>query len=373
MSYSSNQIINSEEQEKFKNTFAIQNMIKAHNSGEKNFSFECKISSDADSINLSWLSVYCRFIVEPKTRDLLAFIYIYDVSKTKSAETIIKKISAVEYDFLNIINLKNRQAETQYRKDNIVPNVPGLGKIKPYDSSIKRIIQMYVEKATSDKRELESLYRKLELENIIEELEHQEKYDISFPIIDVDGKIHRKKWQYIYLDDERQQIVHSQSDITHVYEEEIRQKKALEEALIAAEQANKAKTEFLSRMSHEIRTPMNAIIGMSELAQQSVHNTEQVIDCISKVSNSAKFLLSLINDILDMSRIESGRTVLARDVIDFSTFIENINVICEAQATQKKVHFISKINGDVSTPFMGDKTKLQQILIILLSSIQMYL
>ena len=368
VSYCSDQIINSEEQEKFENTFSIQNMIKTYNSGEKSISFECKISSDTDSINLSWLSVYCRFIVEPKTRDLLAFIYIYDVSKTKSAETIIKKISAVEYDFLNIINLKNGQAETQYRKDNIVPNVPGLGKIKPYDSSIKRIIQMYVEKATSDKRELESLYRKLELENIIEELEHQEKYDISFPVIDVDGTIHRKKWQYIYLDDERQQIVHSQSDITHVYEEEIRQKKVLEEALIAAEQANKAKTEFLSRMSHEIRTPMNAIIGMSELAQQSVHNTEQVIDCISKVSNSAKFLLSLINDILDMSRIESGRTVLARDVIDFSTFIENINVICEAQATQKKVHFISKINGDVSTPFMGDKTKLQQILINIISN-----
>ncbi len=83
-------------------------------------------------------------------------------------------------------------------------------------------------------------------------------------------------------------------------------KEELAAALVAAEQANAAKTDFLSRMSHEIRTPMNAIIGMSTIAAKAIGDDEQVEECISKIGISSRFLLSLINDILDMSRIEKA-------------------------------------------------------------------
>ncbi len=101
----------------------------------------------------------------------------------------------------------------------------------------------------------------------------------------------------------------ARTDVTDIVEKEKHQKEELASALVAAEQANAAKTDFLSRMSHEIRTPMNAIIGMSTIAAQAIGNDEQVADCISKIGISSRFLL-LINDILDMSRIESGKCFL---------------------------------------------------------------
>ena len=82
-----------------------------------------------------------------------------------------------------------------------------------------------------------------------------------------------------------------------------------------------AKTEFLSRMSHEIRTPMNAIIGMTAIALSALDNKERISDCLAKIGISARFLLSLINDILDMSRIESGRMNLAHEKFDFEEMI----------------------------------------------------
>lgn len=368
IAYCAEQISTSEQKEEFLKIFNLPNLEKSFNSGEKSINYECKIKSPIKGNKLNWLNICCRIAIEPKTEDLFAFFYIYNISEEKSQQNIIQRISTIEYDFLNIIDIELGQAETQYKKPNIVPNVPDLGKTKPYNSTVNKIIKMYVEEVASSAEEIDSLYKKLQLENIIKELETSEKFAVSFPIKDIDGKVSRKKWQFIYLDNDKHQIIHSQSDVTKVYEEEIHQKEILKNALIAAEQANKAKSEFLSRMSHEIRTPMNAIIGMSELAQQSVHNTEVVIDSISKVSSSAKFLLSLINDILDMSRIESGRTVLSSDNISFGDFVENINVICEAQAKQKGINFLTKINGEITPYLIGDKTKLQQILINIISN-----
>ena len=113
----------------------------------------------------------------------------------------------------------------------------------------------------------------------------------------------------------------------------------LRTALGAAEAANNAKTEFLSRMSHEIRTPMNAIIGMTAIALSALDNKERISDCLAKIGISARFLLSLINDILDMSRIESGRMSLAHEKFDFEEMINGLNSLFYPQAEEKGLKF----------------------------------
>ncbi|MEG1396413.1 MAG: response regulator, partial [Oscillospiraceae bacterium] len=153
-----------------------------------------------------------------------------------------------------------------------------------------------------------------------------------------------------------------------IYNEEQQKNQALRDALAAAQQASTAKSEFLSRMSHEIRTPMNAIIGMSTLAAGCVNDPEQVASYLSKVGISARFLLSLINDILDMSRIESGKVLIRREKIPFEEFLNGINSICYAQAQQKGVEYDAILTSFTEDYYLGDAMKLQQVLVNIIAN-----
>ena len=143
---------------------------------------------------------------------------------------------------------------------------------------------------------------------------------------------------------------------------------ALEVALSAAEAANKAKTAFLSSMSHEIRTPMNAIIGLSSLALRHEDLPPETVEYLTKIGESSKHLLGLINDILDMSRIESGRLVLRKEEFSFREMLEQINTMVMSQCGEKGLKYECSVTGGVSDYYIGDDMKLKQVLINILSN-----
>lgn len=143
---------------------------------------------------------------------------------------------------------------------------------------------------------------------------------------------------------------------------------ALVEALSAAEEANKAKTAFLSNMSHEIRTPMNAIIGLDSLALKDEKLTPQTKEYLQKIGGSARHLLGLINDILDMSRIESGRLVLRKEEFSFGDMLEQINTMVTSQCSDKGLRYECRLNSHVDDYYIGDDMKLKQVLINILSN-----
>ncbi len=119
----------------------------------------------------------------------------------------------------------------------------------------------------------------------------------------------------------------------------------LKEALAASEQASRAKTSFLSNMSHEIRTPMNAIIGLDNIALRDQALAPHTREQLEKIGASAKHLLGIINDILDMSRIESGRMALRDEEFSFRDFLDQINVMINGQCVDKGLHFECNIIG----------------------------
>ena len=143
---------------------------------------------------------------------------------------------------------------------------------------------------------------------------------------------------------------------------------AAEDALKVAESASKAKSTFLSNMSHDIRTPMNAIIGFATLALDDIRDGKKVEDYLSKILSSSKHLLGLINDILDMSRIESGKVVLEEQETDLVTTLQELQSIMEGQAKERKIKLHVDYSNLRDRHVYCDKTRLNQVMFNLLAN-----
>jgi len=162
-------------------------------------------------------------------------------------------------------------------------------------------------------------------------------------------------------------VVMAVMDVDEQVRKDIRQKEVVEEALVEAEEANRAKSNFLSNMSHDIRTPMNAILGFTLLAQEHVEEKEEVQGYLEKISSAGKHLLSLINDILDMSRIESGKISIQEDEVSLRDVIQEVRNLIQPMAEAQAQNF--DIHVDITNNYVFcDKLRLNQVLINLLGN-----
>lgn len=202
-------------------------------------------------------------------------------------------------------------------------------------------------------------------ENFMEIIDSEDRQVVDLRFCVGDGYIWMRYILVPYInDDTTSSIVVGVEDIT---EEKLHQVR-LEDSKNRAENENKAKTNFLFNMSHDIRTPMNAIKGFSELAWKHIDDKEKVKDCLCKVNNSSEQLMKLINDVLDMSRIESGKVEMARESINLQSICVACCSIIEGQLIGREIEFDKVIPGGESTRLIGDELHLRQILINILGN-----
>jgi len=152
-------------------------------------------------------------------------------------------------------------------------------------------------------------------------------------------------------------------NITELKREELRNRMALKEAFQAAEAANHAKSDFLSRMSHDIRTPMNAIMGMTTVAAMNIDDKERLKDCLNKITLSSRHLLALINDVLDMSKIESGKVTLSEEEFNIAKMLDNLLAIIHPQIQEKNQQLKVNISNIIHEDVIGDPLHLQQVFV----------
>ena len=163
-------------------------------------------------------------------------------------------------------------------------------------------------------------------------------------------------------------------DITDITEQRELQKKLeeqseqLKEALDFAEKANQAKSDFLARMSHDIRTPMNAIVGMTAIAGAHVDDKERVLDCLNKITGASKLLLSLINEVLDMSKIESGRLKLSDDELNIGELLQDLIIMMQPEIRSKQHQLDIHLMGMQHENVIGDMQRIKQVLMNILSN-----
>ncbi len=149
---------------------------------------------------------------------------------------------------------------------------------------------------------------------------------------------------------------------------DIEAKNVLQQALSAAQNAEAARRDFLSRMSHELRTPINAIVGMRAIAEMSLGDSEKTADCLKKIDVASKYLLELVNDVLDMSKIESGNMKLDYGVFDLDAMLESISSIIYPRSVEKKQSFETELLGVKQKLFFGDEMRIRQIVLNFLTN-----
>lgn len=235
------------------------------------------------------------------------------------------------------------------------------GTVFPYEEIISRWVKENVH--PDDKERIEKAFG---MENISQVFSKQEEYVGTYRSLEC-GEYHNYRFDFRKIDDEGNVVAGFQI-VDEIIEEQKKQEEALTKALEAAEQANRAKSTFLSSMSHDIRTPMNAIVGFTALAQKHMKEPEKVKEYLENISTSSAHLLNLINDILDMSRIESGTVKLEEKPLHLSYVFRDLKTMIQGQVDSRGLHLSVDTKHLIHQDVIADKLRFNQMILNLVSN-----
>ncbi|MFR1724898.1 PAS domain-containing protein [Emergencia timonensis] len=284
-----------------------------------------------------------------------------DITESVREQQGLLNMIAYTFELAGFIDINSRSF-TMYTRQTVLQN------LSPF---IEEDYALAAERFTSrfcTEEEREEVRTQFNMETMQKRLaEKPAGYDFVFNY-QTEDSTRFKQINVLWGDENHQTICMVRADVTDMLTAERQAKQALEQALDLAEEANRAKSGFLSSMSHDIRTPMNAIVGMTTLAAAQIDNRERVADCLQKISISSKHLLSLINDVLDMSKIERSNITLNYMKIDLPELVEQLSAIMSPQAKDGGLQLNIRLEALKHPAFYGDSLRISQIFINILSN-----
>ena len=284
-----------------------------------------------------------------------------DITESVREEQGLLNMMAYTFELMGNLNIGTGRF-TMYTREAVLKNLSPYT-VENYEDEIDGFAKVY-----GMGEEGEELQKEFYIETILERLSEQPAgYDFVFPHRSEAG-LRYKQINVLWGDENHSTVCMVRADVTDMLTSERKAKQELKRALELAEEANRAKSDFLSTMSHDIRTPMNAIMGMTTLALANMDNRERLKDCLHKISISNKHLLSLINDILDMSKIEQSVIPLNHMPIYLGELIEQLTAIIMPQAREAGLQLNIQTEGVTRRHFYGDPLRINQVLINLLSN-----
>ena len=346
----------------FRETFGREALLDTFSKGQTAVSLEHVFVTFRNQ--QVWAKTTVEMIQNPETSDIEAVIYAVDISGQKEKEVLINGVVGAEFDFITQLSAITGHY-SMYTQNNEHLILPVLTGYDYYEKNVEFIRQYVAED------QIEQCIEESRVENMVRRLDSEGDYFTYYLSRNPDGTVGHKRLHIFYSDESTKTICLVRTDITRDYQEQEKKNDALREALALAEHANQAKSSFLSKMSHDIRTPMNAIVGMTELAQQDIDDRERVMESLSVIATSSQHLLTIINDILDMSLIESGNMALSSEHFDLPTELQSVGEIAGVLFDAKGQRF--ELTQQLShTQYTGDITHLKRVLLNLLNNAAKY-
>ena len=321
------------DRENYINTFDTKVLLDRFHKGEGPTSLV--IFSKRQSGRQCFIKYSASMRKDPVTGDVIVLGVETEYNAQMVTEVMNDKILAKQYDMVcYIVNGSYGVA---------IGDASHIGKGSIFPKKRNGIYMNYLREqvipaASKKEHSEEELLKMLSPETIAKNLSESEPYTVDVTC-EIGGEIFNKRFMFYVVDQKTKFYILLKSDITDVLRQQRERNEQLARALEEAHQANVAKTAFLSNMSHEIRTPMNAIIGLDSIALKEPNLSERTKEQLEKIGASARHLLSLINDILDMSRIESGRMILKNEEFSFSAMLEQINTMINSQCQDKGLNY----------------------------------
>ncbi len=358
------------EREAMYEKFSREAMMASYEKGNVEISRDTISYFDDGSIRAA--RVNARLQMNPTNGHMEAILYGLDISdevkkKERYEERLREQITmfhALARDFLNVFLIHPDENQVYILKmDGFV--VPGLVRGSTTSYCYDDVLREYVESRVhpDDRAMIYDSWQMLVLQG---KLKDTEEYEGNYRTL-IDGATHYYRYRFVRLEGSNQ-IIAGFQNIDSIIEGEKQKKETLAKALVAANQSNQAKTTFLNSVSHDIRTPLNAITGFTALAMNHLHDPDMVKNYLGKVTVASNHLLALINDVLDMSRIESGHIELEEKPVSLTHIYQDLETIIQNDIKAKGIHFFGEMKDIAHPTVLLDPMRMKKVLLNILSN-----